>query len=55
MSRLVEDDALLDDMAAALKALRGWLMQIAEQHPEMDAGALDDLLRRYNAEMDGRP
>lgn len=40
-------DALLDDMASALTALRRWLMEVAEQHPDMDTSALDDLLRRH--------
>lgn len=42
-----EHDDLLDDMAAAIRALRGWLMMMAEDHDDLDAGALDELLRRY--------
>lgn len=50
MSRYLETaDELLDDMARTLKALRGYFMEIAEQHPEMDTSALSDLLRRYDA------
>jgi hypothetical protein len=50
VSRYLEDtEELLDDFASALTALRQWLMQIAEQHDEMDTSALDDLLRRYKA------
>lgn len=53
MSRLVSDETLLDDMAAALLALRKYFMQIAEQHPDMDTSVLDGLLRRY--EQEARP
>lgn len=52
MSALIEDDALLDDMAAALRAIRGWLMEVGEQHASLNAQALDDLLRRYKTERD---
>ena len=48
MARYLEDvEELLDDMARTLKALRGYFMEIAEQHPDMDTTALSDLLRRH--------
>lgn len=50
MSRLVSDDALLDDMYAAIRAMRQWLMHLGEEHPDLSAAPLDDLLRRYREE-----
>lgn len=55
MSQLLVDDALVDDMAACLLAVRRALMHIAEQHPDMDTSAIDDLLRRYEAEAGRKP
>jgi hypothetical protein len=55
MTRLIDDDALLDDLAAAVASLRAWLMIVAERHPEMDTAALDRLLERYTAETGRRP
>jgi hypothetical protein len=55
MSHLLADDALLDDMAAAVFAIRSYFMQLAEQHPEMDTAGLDDLLRRYRDETGHEP
>jgi hypothetical protein len=43
------DAALLDDMAALLRALRGPLAESRDQHPELDATEIDELLRRYDA------
>jgi hypothetical protein len=45
----VNDDAeaLLMDMANAILTMRRYFMGVAEQHPDMDTSALDDLLRRY--------
>lgn len=49
MRYLENTEELLDDMASALRGLRGYFMQIAEQHPDMDTSALSDLLRRYDS------
>lgn len=49
MRYLENAEELLDDMARTLKALRGYFMQIAEEHPDMDTSALSELLRRYEA------
>jgi hypothetical protein len=54
MSRYLEtSDELADDMAACLKGLRGYFMQIAEEHPDMDTSAIDDLLKRHRALREG--
>lgn len=55
MSRLLEDDSLLDDMASALSAFRGWLSEQAEHYPDMDNSGLDEILARYTAETGRRP
>lgn len=49
VERDTNDAALLDDMAAFLRVLRGRLMEITGQHPEPDATRIDELLRRYDA------
>jgi hypothetical protein len=50
VSGLVVDDALLDDMARTLYVLRVWLMQMGEEHPDLDASVVDGLLTRYREE-----
>jgi hypothetical protein len=42
------DAALVDDMAAVLRMLRGRLVESSEDHPELDATRIDELLRRYD-------
>lgn len=51
MSTLVDDDALLDDMARALTVLVVWLTEVGFEHEGMDIDALHDLLRRYREEV----
>ena len=43
MSRLVEDDHLLDDMARTLTVIRLWAMEVAEQHDGMDTAVIERL------------
>lgn len=50
MSRLIEDDELLDDMARTLAALRLWALEVAEQHERMETGVITNLLSRYRTE-----
>ena len=44
------DAALLDDMAAELRTLRGRLVETSDHDSGRDATAIDELLRRYDAE-----
>lgn len=49
MSRYLEElEEAADDLARAVRGLRGYFMQMAEQHPDMDTSALDALLARYD-------
>ena len=47
--RQTADTALLDDMAALLRTLRGPHVGISDEHPDPDAAEIDELLRRYDA------
>lgn len=48
--RYLEDlEEVAEDMARTLRVLRGYFMQMAEEHPDMDTSVIDGLLRRYDA------
>jgi hypothetical protein len=49
VERDAADAGLLDDMAAALRVLRGRLVDVGEQDSELDATGIDELLTRYDA------
>jgi hypothetical protein len=48
------DAALLDDMAALLRTLRGPRTGIDDERPGVDAARIDELLKRYDASAPGR-
>lgn len=55
MSTLVNDETLLDDMAASVSMLRGYFMVLAEHDDKLDVEALDGLIARYTAETGRQP
>lgn len=49
MEREAADGALLDDMAALLRTLRGPGRAVEDRRAQADTARIDDLLQRYDA------